>query len=261
MKEKEFYSNPAFKKFPIPADEDSLLNIDGIWTIPEGCNLMERKPHEKTILYIHGGGFASYVEIPSTGFLLFFKPIYCRGDITISRGFASRISTSAKCPILSINYRLAPEHPFPAALHDVFSSFLYLINPSHPAFNGPNSTIMHSPILPKDVILMGDSAGGCLVLNLIEYLKNFLVGLDGKPVFELPGGCITFSPWIDLSFSSNSWFSNAPYDWIPGRTRELVSELFHFHSSYFFLSAYSNHSENVDKERHTARDASLHPGQ
>lgn len=126
------------------------------------------------------------------------------------------------------NYRLAPQHPFPAALHDVFASYLWLICPSHPTFKSEGffdtNFPLHNPINPSNITIMGDSAGGGLSLALIGYLKWLGVTTLAKRHLQpyrnpflplnisLPNGLVLISPWVDLTCSSGSWIENADVD-------------------------------------------------
>ena len=85
-------------------------------------------------MFMHGGG-------------------YYRGSVAASRATVARISAEAKVKCLSINYRLAPEHPFPAAIDDTYSAYEWLINEG---------------IRPEHIIVGGQSAGGGLCLSLIH---------------------------------------------------------------------------------------------
>lgn len=91
--------------------------------------------------------------------------------------------------VFAFNYRLAPEHPFPAALEDALLAWNYLMLMGYGA---------------KDVVIAGDSAGGNLALTLSLSLKN-----DGR---FLPGGLLLFSPWTDLTLSGKSHQTKADID-------------------------------------------------
>ena len=80
----------------------------------------------RIFMFMHGGG-------------------YYRGSVAASRATVARISAEAKVKCLSINYRLAPEHPFPAAIYDTYSAYEWLINEG---------------ISPEHIIVSGQSAGG-----------------------------------------------------------------------------------------------------
>ncbi|KAJ3073829.1 hypothetical protein HK102_005927 [Quaeritorhiza haematococci] len=161
----------------------------------------------KVILYLHGGAF--FCCSTQT-----HRPLLCQ----IARNTGARV--------FAVNYRLAPECPFPAGLHDAFAAYLYLIDPLHPAFHSSSSFFttnypIHKPISPSDIIIMGDSAGGGLSMSLLVYLKNFLTIPNDRggstPMIPLPGAACLFSPWVDLTCSSDSWESNDDTDYLPSR--------------------------------------------
>ena len=104
-----------------------------------------------TVVHFHGGG-------------------YCIGSARTIRGWAAHLSAQAGCRVVLPEYRLAPEHPYPAGLQDARAVVA--------ALEGP-------------VVLSGDSAGGGLALALILSMRD-----EGK---ALPAGCILLSPWLDLS--------------------------------------------------------------
>jgi monoterpene epsilon-lactone hydrolase len=105
-----------------------------------------------TVIHFHGGG-------------------YCLGSAGTARAWAAHLSARAGCRVVLPEYRLAPEHPFPAALEDARAVFGAL------AGSAP-------------VVVSGDSAGGGLALALVLSLRD-----AGQ---ELPAGCILLSPWLDL---------------------------------------------------------------
>ena len=120
-------------------------------------------------LYLHGGG-------------------YCCGDLHYARWFGRVLAAGAKVPVLCPAYRLAPEHPFPAAVEDALACYRFLLE------RRPAGTIA----------LIGESAGGGLVYSLCLRLKA-----DGLP---LPGGLAAVSPWVDLTQSGTSYARNAAAD-------------------------------------------------
>ncbi|KAJ3177519.1 hypothetical protein HK101_010217 [Irineochytrium annulatum] len=164
------------------------------------------KRRRKVILYLHGGA-------------------YVIGNPAIYRHLTGRIASETGCRLFVPNYRLAPEAPFPAAIHDAFAAYLYLINPNHPTFQSSDSPIEthhhHEPYLPEDVILMGDSAGGGLCMALLNYLKDYLKFPNGDLMIRMPGGAILLSPWVDLTFTSQSWRENAEFDWLPAQAMNI----------------------------------------
>ena len=125
---------------------------------------------DKTFMFIHGGG-------------------YYRGSIAATRATVARISAEAKVRCLSIEYRLAPEHPFPAAIDDTYTAYNWLIK------EGMN---------PKNIIVSGQSAGGGLCLALLLKIKENN-GIQ-------PKGAVALSPWTDLSQSGKTMITNANID-------------------------------------------------
>lgn len=130
----------------------------------------------KVILQLHGGGYVGT-----------FKNRY--------RTFAGLYSEVSKgASVLSIDYRTAPEHPFPAALHDALYAFDYLLRQGYSE---------------EDIIIAGDSAGGGLALCLCHYLSD----RDRR----LPAGLVLMSPWTDLTASGDSYLTNADIDPVFGK--------------------------------------------
>ena len=133
----------------------------------------ERARTDAIILYIHGGG------------------LIC-GNAVTSRGYASMLAGETKIPVYSISYRLAPEHPYPAALDDCFASYCAILE-KHPG-------------LP--VFLIGESGGA--YLSIVTTLRARDEGV------ALPAGIIPYSPPIDFSreidrdFSGNKDFTVTP---------------------------------------------------
>ena len=130
------------------------------------------RPHsgKKIILYCHGGGY-------STG-----SPLYAR---TLTTKLASQLSMDVFC----FDYRLAPEHPYPAAVDDAQTAWDYLMLQGYGA---------------KDIFVAGDSAGGNLALALGLRLK--------KQKRMLPAGFVLMSPWTDLTVSGKTHVTKADVD-------------------------------------------------
>jgi len=130
------------------------------------------RPHsdKKIILYCHGGGY-------STG-----SPLYAR---TLTTKLASLLSMDVFC----FDYRLAPEHPYPAAVDDAQAAWDYLMLQGYGA---------------KDIFVAGDSAGGNLALALGLRLK--------EQRRMLPAGFVLMSPWTDLTVSGKTHETKADVD-------------------------------------------------
>ncbi|HEY3499183.1 MAG TPA: alpha/beta hydrolase [Polyangiaceae bacterium] len=125
----------------------------------------------RVVLYFHGGSFI-YGSERSHGEL------------------CARLALASQAKVVLPLYRLAPEHPFPAALDDAMSVYRALLD---------------SAISPRQLVLAGDSAGGNLVLALLVRLRD-----EGV---ELPQGGVLISPWVDLGARDGSMQKNEPYDW------------------------------------------------
>lgn len=124
----------------------------------------------RVVLYLHGGG-------------------YCVGSATTHRALAAHIARAAGAVAYVPNYRLAPEYPHPAALHDAVAAYRWLLAQG---------------IDPVSIILAGDSAGGGLALATAVSLRD-----TGLP---LPAALVLISPWADLSLSGDTLKSHAARD-------------------------------------------------
>jgi phosphinothricin tripeptide acetyl hydrolase len=133
----------------------------------------------RVVLYLHGGS-------------------YVAGSINSHRSLAANIAVAAKARVLIIDYRLAPEHPHPAAVGDAVTAYKWLIN---------------NQVDPRHLAVAGDSAGGGLALALLISLR------DGK--IPLPAACVCLSPWTDLAFTGETWKSKAAVDLIIYAYKEL----------------------------------------
>jgi len=131
----------------------------------------------RVLLYLHGGG-------------------YLLGSIATHRSLAARIAAAAGIRALIIDYRLAPEHPFPAALEDAVAAYDYLLDQGY---------------APERVAIGGDSAGGGLAIATLISLRD-----SGRP---LPGATIALSPWTDLEATGESMQTRA--DPMLGSTDDL----------------------------------------
>jgi acetyl esterase/lipase len=101
------------------------------------------------------------------------------------------LARAARARTLAFDYRLAPEHPAPAAIEDALAAYRHLLAQQVP---------------PERIVLCGDSAGGTLVLNTLLALRD-----AGQP---LPAAGVTLSPWVDLSCSGDSFRTNAAFDFV-----------------------------------------------
>ncbi len=120
------------------------------WFRPDGCD------ESRVILYLHGGG-------------------YSLGSIDSHRDAVSRLCRAAGARGLVIDYRLAPEHPFPAQLEDALAAYRWLLA---------------SGVDPARVVVAGESAGAGLTLSLLLSLREARA--------PMPAAAVCASPWTDL---------------------------------------------------------------
>ena len=125
---------------------------------------------DRFVVYLHGGGFVM-------------------ASFDTHRGLMGRISRSAEARVLGVNYRLAPEFPYPAALEDATATYNWLIA------NGATAS---------DVVIAGDSAGGGLALSTLVALR--------KAAGPMPAAAVCLSPWVDMEASGDSMTTKAAID-------------------------------------------------
>jgi acetyl esterase/lipase len=139
--------------------------LNGVWLEPPAATAT-------VVLYFHGGGFT-------------FGSLRTHGELIGALARAARART------LAFEYRLAPEHPAPAALEDALAAYRYLLAQQIPA---------------QRIVLAGDSAGGTLVLETLLALRA-----AGD---ELPAAGVAISPWVDLACSGASFQTNSKFDFV-----------------------------------------------
>ena len=154
-----------FSSFGIKVRRDNFSGIPGaIFTPRKNVNT------KSIIFYLHGGG-------------------YCFGSsLTTHKVGLTKLAKQTGSVCYSVDYRLAPEHQYPAALDDALTAWKHIVS------QNPNCNI----------ILAGDSAGGGLSLALVMYLR------DNNE--QLPDGLVLFSPWTDLTCSGETYETKAKYD-------------------------------------------------
>lgn len=127
--------------------------------MPAEWHVPKNEPTPQVVFYLHGGGYT------------FCSP-------ATHRGLAGRIALASQARVLVIDYRLAPEHPFPAALEDALIAWHLLLNQG---------------ISVKNLVIAGDSAGGGLALATVLSLR--------QKKEALPAALALISPWVDLAAS------------------------------------------------------------
>lgn len=155
-------------KFKVPTDVTlepvSADGVDAEFLTAPGSD------SKKVVLYLHGGGYAI-------------------GSIKSHRYLMQNISRASGARTLGINYALAPENPFPAAIEDAAGAYRWLLKQG---------------FKPKNIAIAGDSAGGGLTLATLLYLRD-----AGDP---LPAAGVGISPWTDMTCSADSYTTRLAID-------------------------------------------------
>lgn len=167
---------PNIHEIPIELCRQGLAGMMSFSQPPSGCSIervnaggpdalwvdASKNNDKATILYFHGGA-------------------YSMGSASTYLGITGMLSELCGLRVLSVDYRLAPEHPFPAAIDDAVSAYRWLLQQGVPA---------------KSIVIGGDSAGGGLTFATMIELKN-------KGV-QLPAAIFTISPWVDLAHAGET---------------------------------------------------------
>jgi len=124
----------------------------------------------RVILYVHGGAYAI-------------------GSLNTHRPLVARLSAAARARVLNVDYRLAPEHPYPAAVEDAVAAYRWLLSEG---------------VDPASIAISGDSAGGGLALATLLALRD-----AGDP---MPAAAVPISPWADLEGTGESITTRAEVD-------------------------------------------------
>lgn len=155
----------------VRVDTENFSHVSGEWILPSGA------PDDSVILYLHGGG-------------------YYAGSCVTHRVLVAHLAKEARLNALTINYRLAPEHPFPAALDDAYMVY--------------RSLMQRNPALK--IAIVGDSAGGGLAVALALKLRD-----NG---LACPAALGLLSPWLDLTLSCETHDTLAAQDpYFPSREK------------------------------------------
>jgi len=126
---------------------------------------------------------------PGTEVLFLHGGAYSVGSFRNYGHFTWRLGKAARARVLALDYRMAPEHPYPAALNDALAAYCWLLDQG---------------ARPDRILLAGDSAGGGLTLALLLKLRD-----EGVP---LPAGAVALSPWTDLATTGASLHTKADTD-------------------------------------------------
>lgn len=148
----------------VRVEKTAVAGVPAEWIHPQIAD------NGNTLLYLHGGGYS-----------------ICGPDT--HRGLVARLASAAKMRALLLDYRLAPEHPFPAAVEDAYAAY---------------KSLLAEGADPSRLTIAGDSAGGGLTLALLMKLRD-----AGEP---LPAGAALLSPWTDLAMSGWSHITHGRLD-------------------------------------------------
>jgi acetyl esterase/lipase len=156
--------------------------------------LIPRPPRDTKTITINVGGVSADRVItpasrPNRHVLYLHGGAYRLGAPSTYRHFTWRIASAAQAQVMVIDYRLAPENPFPAALEDAVSYYCWLLA------EGAD---------PGQIVVIGDSAGGGLALALLLKLRD--------SELPLPAAAVVLSPWTDLALTGASLALNAKFD-------------------------------------------------
>ena len=160
-------TNEEMARPPEPDVESEQVDANGVgaaWISAPGAAA------DRVLLYLHGGG-------------------YIMGSLNTHRDLMGRISRAGQARVLGLDYRLAPEHPFPAAVDDTVAGYQFLLEQGIP---------------PERLAIAGDSAGGALTLAAL------VAGRDaGLP---MPAAAVCLSPFLDLEGTGESIKTRADVD-------------------------------------------------
>jgi epsilon-lactone hydrolase len=165
----------------MPAEAESRV-LEGEWIE----NAVDSKDNNSPIiLYLHGGAH------------IFMSP-------NTHRGITSEAAKSCNAKIFALDYRLAPESPFPSAVVDSLAAYLALVQPD--AVIGSNCSLNTKVFSNHRIFLMGDSSGCSLILQLLQTLKEMNL--------PMPAGACLISPFVNNELSGKSWQSNWNSDFV-----------------------------------------------
>jgi monoterpene epsilon-lactone hydrolase len=162
-------------------DDDITTERVGAGGVPAEWVVAPRSDDASVMLYLHGGG-------------------YVLGSMRTHRVMLSHLSRASGFKVLGLDYRLAPENPFPAPVEDTLAAYRWLL------WSGND---------PRKIVLAGDSAGGGLVVAAIVAMRY-----AGEP---LPAAGVCLSPWVDMEATGPSFVTNATSD--PSVARDRILRL------------------------------------
>ena len=150
-----------------PGVDGTMVDVDGVTAELQAVSDAAK---EKLVIYFHGGG-------------------YIGGSIASHRNLTGHLALQSNLSVLSVEYRLAPEHPHPAPVEDAVTTYQWALSQGYQA---------------ADIVLAGDSAGGGLTAGCLVSLR--------EQQLPLPTAGVLISPWLDMSLSGDSMVTNDDND-------------------------------------------------
>jgi monoterpene epsilon-lactone hydrolase len=161
---------------PLPADV--TVTAAALGGVPTAEITVDGIEPRHVVLYFHGG-------------------VYVMGDAFLAADLASQVGRRTHAKVISVDYRLAPEYPYPAAVDDALAAY---------------HTLLHNDIAPSDIVFAGESAGGGLVVATLVNARD-----HGLP---LPAAAFVMSPYVDLTLAGTTMETKREVD--PLLSRELI---------------------------------------
>jgi acetyl esterase/lipase len=161
---------------PLPADV--TVTAAALGGVPTAEITVDGIEPRHVVLYFHGG-------------------VYVIGDAFLAADLASQVGRRTHAKVISVDYRLAPEHPYPAAVDDALAAY---------------EALLHNGIAPSDIAFAGESAGGGLALATLVNARD-----HGLP---LPAAAFVMSPYADLTLAGTTMETRREVD--PLLSRELL---------------------------------------
>jgi monoterpene epsilon-lactone hydrolase len=161
---------------PLPADV--TVTAGALGGVPTAEITVDGIEPRHVVLYFHGG-------------------VYVIGDAFLAADLASQVGRRTQAKVISVEYRLAPEHPYPAAVDDALAAY---------------EALLHTGIAPSDIAFAGESAGGGLAVATLVNARD-----HGLP---LPAAAFVMSPYVDLTLAGTTMETKREVD--PLFTRELI---------------------------------------
>ena len=165
----------------LPLDDDIKTKRVGVNGVPAEWISAPESQDGRVVLYLHGGG-------------------YLFGSARTHRVMLAHLARAAKSRVLALDYRLAPEIPFPAPVEDSVSAYRWLLSQG---------------IAPEKMVIGGDSAGGGLTVAALVALRHV-----GEP---MPAAGVCISPWADMEATGQSYTTNAEAD--PSVSKENILKI------------------------------------